>query len=115
MGQFTFPHTVRDSVLHWIDAIPGCSVESMERSTYQLQDSTWNNYRCLVGDAVALVSISEHKQLPGRIVVTVSTDLRRIWRLTRLIDDFRLANAIAGTLKRHGGREIVDEQCPPMA
>jgi hypothetical protein len=78
----------------------------MERFVDTLPDSTWHNYLCSRGKSVALLSISDHVQLPGKIVVTVSTDLRRIWRLSRLVGDFRLSFAVARVLRDNGGVAI---------
>ncbi|MBX3416860.1 MAG: hypothetical protein KF851_04590 [Pirellulaceae bacterium] len=103
MEQFTFPSEIRDSILEWIAAIPDSSVEQMKRATDRLPDSTWHNYRCRVRDAIALITISEQQQLPGKILVSVSPDLRRLWRLTKLFGDFRLSIAISDILKRQGG------------
>jgi hypothetical protein len=80
----------------------------MERFVDDVPDSTWHNYSCSRGNAVALLSISDHVQLPGKIVVTVSTDLRRIRRLPRLFGDFRLSIAVARVLRENGGVPIED-------
>jgi hypothetical protein len=71
----------------------------MERPVDELPDSTWHNYRCRVQNAVALITVSEHRAMPGKLLVTVSTDLRRLWRLTKVAGDFRLSFAIARVLK----------------
>ncbi|XZE21500.1 hypothetical protein SH449x_001403 [Pirellulaceae bacterium SH449] len=71
----------------WIAAIPNSSVEPMMRSIDRLPDSTRHNYRCRMKNAIALISTSEHQRLPGKILVAVSKDLQRIWRITRLVGD----------------------------
>jgi len=103
VGQYTFPVAARESVLGWVTASLGATIRQMERFVDTLPDSTWHNYLCSRGNSVALLSISDHVQLPGKIIVTVSTDLRRIWRLTRLVGDVRLSLAIARLLRDNGG------------
>ena len=108
MGQFVFPETANESVLAWLGAISDLRVDRMERFVDKLPDSTWHNYRCSLGRSVVLVSISEHSQMAGAILVTVSTDVRRVWRIARLFGDVRLARRIAAVLKRYGGTPLED-------
>ena len=80
----------------------------LEQPIDQLPDAIWRNYACSRGGAVALISISDHEGLPGKVVVTVSTDLRRIWRIPRWYADFRLSFAIAWMLRQNGGVSLRD-------
>ena len=108
MGQFTFRRDKRMSVVGWVASTLGVSVVARDPFFDSFGDSTWNNYRCTRGRSVALVSISEHERMPGRILVTVSTDLRRMWRLPRIYGDFQLALAIARIMRENGGTPLDD-------
>jgi len=52
-----------------------------------------------------MIAIGEHRQLPNDSVVTISTDIRRLWRVTRICGDSALVRAI--------GRNAIDLGATP--
>jgi hypothetical protein len=65
-------------------------------------------YQCNTENAQAIITIGEHCQLPNDSVVTVSTDIRRLWRVTRIFGDSVLVNAICRNATDLGGKPLDD-------
>jgi hypothetical protein len=63
-------------------------------------------YQCNTENSQAMIAIGEHCQLPNDSVVTISTDIRRLWRVTRIFGDSALVRAI--------GRNAIDLGATPM-
>jgi len=65
-------------------------------------------YVCDMETSRALLALSEHEQLPNDIVVTVSTDLRRLPFPWTLVRDWRLSRLLSNRLLDAGGQVIDD-------
>jgi hypothetical protein len=65
-------------------------------------------YQCNTENSQATITIGEQFQLPNDSVVTVSTDIRRLWRVTRIFGDSVLVNAICRNATDLGGKPLDD-------
>jgi hypothetical protein len=65
-------------------------------------------YQCNTEKSQAIITIGEHCQLPSDSVVTVSTDIRRLWRVTRIFGDLVLVNAICRNATDLRGKPLDD-------
>jgi hypothetical protein len=84
------------------------SVRPMDEEPRAVDGARWQRFVCDDGTARALASIAEHDQLPGKIVVTVSTDLRRLPLIWRLPADLRLVQRLARVLEHRGAKALVE-------
>ena len=104
MGQFLFPKCDHQRVVERRLVMTArfglaCSI----RTRWALPIPDGRRFRCNAGPAQALLSIGEHAQQPAQIVVTVSPDARRVWRLWSLPRDIGLVRLIDSRLLAAGG------------
>jgi hypothetical protein len=71
-----------------------CRIRAMDSTPVGSSDASWIRYQCKTDNSQAIIAIGEHRQLPNDNIVTISTDIRRLWRVTRLFGDLALVNAI---------------------
>jgi hypothetical protein len=108
MRQFVFPRARHVELLERVKAIPGCETEECDPFMLVLPDSTWWNFLCREAASVALVSLSEHCAAPEDLFVSVSPDCRRLWRLRRVLGDFRLSRRISALMTELEGELVLD-------
>jgi hypothetical protein len=65
-------------------------------------------YQCNTENSQAIIAIGEHYQLPNDSDVTISTDIRQLWRVTRIFGDSALLNAICRNTIDLGGMPMDD-------
>jgi hypothetical protein len=106
-SQFTMPKSLVANFLQVV-ATSTCSVRAMDAMPIGSSDASWMRYQCNTENARAIITIGEHCQLPNDSVVTVSTDIRRIWRVTRIFGDSVLVNAICRNATDLGGKPLDD-------
>jgi hypothetical protein len=85
-----------------------CSVRAMDAMPIGSSDASWMRYQCNTENSQATITIGEQCQLPNDSVVTVSTDIRRLWRVTRIFGDSVLVNAICRNATDLGGKPLDD-------
>ncbi len=78
MGQYTFPRSEHSRILNVVNASGSININPMDDEPLLTPGARWWRYTCDSASSRALLSISEREQLPGEILVTVSTDLRRL-------------------------------------
>ena len=69
----------------------------------------WWRFECDAGPARALACIGEHQERPAMIVLSISTDIRRLPLIWRLAGDVRLARQLRRTLEHVGAELIVED------
>jgi hypothetical protein len=84
------------------------SVRPMDDESRAVDGARWQRFVCDDGTARAIACIVEHDQLPGKIVVTVSTDLRRLPLIWRLPADLRLVQRLVRVLEHQGAKALVE-------
>ena len=85
-----------------------CSVLAMDTIPIESSDASWMRYQCNTANSQAVIAIGEHCQLPDDSVVTISTDICRLWRVARICGDSALVNAIRRTAIDLGGKPMDD-------
>ncbi len=108
MPQFLLPVADRPRVSSAIGSLPDVAVHAMDVSPLVGGGGSWTRYKCETRNARAILVISEHPKLSGSIVVTISMDLRRLWRLMRIWYDNQLVRRISVEITKLGGKELED-------
>ena len=106
-SQFTMPKSEVANFLHVV-ATSTCSVRAMDTMPIGSSDASWMRYQCNTENSQAIITIGEHCQLPNDSVVTISTDIRRLWRVTRIFGDSALVRAICRNAIDLGGKPMDD-------
>ena len=83
-------------------------VRPMDAEPLVSPGARWWRFTCDSGSSRALLAIGEHDQLPNDVVVTVSTDLRRLPLVWRLLGDWRLSRVLATTMEESGAQRLTD-------
>jgi hypothetical protein len=109
MAQYLLPKTERTKVLDVFDQFAGISIRTMDTAPLVDDDGgSWMRYECDRGNARALIALSDHQHLTDELLVTVSTDLRRLLRITRIWGDVQLVREIGAEIHGIGGKLLVD-------
>ena len=105
--QFTMPKSEFANFLHVVATLT-CSLRAMDTTPIGNSDASWMRYQCNEMNSQAIIAIGDHPQLPNDNVVTISTDVRRVCRITRLFGDAALVNAICRNALDLGGKPMED-------
>ncbi len=106
MAQFVFPEFNRDRVIGAINPDGDIDVHPLGMVPLVSPDARWWRYTCSESSASVALAVSEHLQLPNQILVAVSADLRRLWRVRNLFGDIRLSRLLDSRLIAAGGVPI---------
>lgn len=106
-AQFVMP---KCEIEHFLDGIATstCRIQPMDSMPLGSFDAFWMRYQCNTENSQAIIAIAEHGRLPNAGVVTISTDIRRLWRITRLFGDSELVKAVCRKAMEFGGRPFVE-------
>lgn len=108
MPQYTLPQSEGPRVPEMLAELGVTSVRAMDEEPRAVDGTRWQRFVCDDGTARAIACIAEHDQLPGKIVVTISTDLRRLPLIWRLPADLRLVQRLARVFGRQGAKPLVE-------
>ena len=106
-SQFTLPKTMIEQFLREVGT-SSCTVCALDSTAIGTRDASWIRYQCDSGKSRAIVTIGEHLELPRENVVTISMDIRRLWRLMRIYGDVVLVHAICRDALKCGGKRFGD-------
>jgi len=106
MGQYNFPRTERLRILATVNPSGTLDIRSMDSTPVVSPSARWWRYVCDNEKSRAVLVLSEHEQLPNDVVVTVSTDLRRLPFFWTLLRDWRLSRLLSKRLLNAGGQLI---------
>lgn len=98
----------KSEIANFLDAIATLtgSVRAMDTMPIGESNTSWMRYQCNAENSQAIITIGEHPQLPNENVVTISTDFRRLWRITRVLGDSALVNAVRLNAMELGGKPL---------
>lgn len=108
MGQYTFPKSERSRILDIVNPSGALDIRPMDSDPVDSPVARWWRYTCDNDSSRVVLAISEHERLPDNVVVTVSTDLRRLLLVWKLIGDWRLEHLLNGLLVNSGGKTTCD-------
>jgi hypothetical protein len=109
MAQYVFSHLQLSRIPEILSDSGAIAVRPMDAEPVTAGGNGWHRFTCTDGNAVAAACVGEHAIRPDVIVVSVSTDLRRLLWLWRIPGDVRLVRRLNRILAREGGQLLTEE------
>jgi hypothetical protein len=109
MAQYVFPNSQLSRIPEILSDSGAIVIRPMDAEPVTAGGNRWHRFTCTDGRAGAAACICEPAGRPDVIVVTVSTDLRRLPLLWRIPGDVRLVRRLNRLLEREGGRLLAED------
>lgn len=109
MAQYLLPRSSLPQIPEILSAAGAVHVCAMDDQPICTPAHRWHRFTCRDGNAAVAASVDEPEARPNLIVVSVSTDLRRLPRLWRILGDVRLVRRLNRILEDAGGQLLVED------
>jgi hypothetical protein len=108
MSQYLLSRSEQQHVANLLSDGGAVTVDWVERIPLVKNGESWRRFNCCCGAASVAGCISEHQQLPGSIVVSVSLDIRRVHLIWHLATDIQPVRRLNHILEQAGATPLLD-------